>query len=107
MTHMTIQLYITGHSLGGALATLFAAKLHYDYIATTSSSDANATINSTGDTPTAVAVVPAIHGVYTFGSPRVGDKVRTSIYAYILNIHFLQCTCLVRQHVYDLEIVLW
>ncbi|MBF0284391.1 MAG: lipase family protein [Magnetococcales bacterium] len=42
--------WITGHSLGGALATLAAARLRF----------------IEGDRP--------MHGVYTFGSPRVGDK---------------------------------
>lgn len=41
-------LWLTGHSLGAALATLLAARLR-------------------------VRDRPAIHGVYTFGSPRVGD----------------------------------
>ena len=42
-------LWLTGHSLGAALATLLAARLR-------------------------VRDRPAIHGVYTFGSPRVGDR---------------------------------
>jgi triacylglycerol lipase len=41
-------LFITGHSLGGALATLAAAKLH--------------------------AFGYPVQGIYTFGSPRVGDR---------------------------------
>lgn len=45
-----IKLYITGHSLGGALATLAAARLLRD------------------DAPKV-----ELAGVYTFGSPRVGD----------------------------------
>lgn len=46
------KLYITGHSLGGALAVLYAAMLHY-----------------TGQTE----VASKIKAVYTFGQPRVGD----------------------------------
>ncbi len=42
------RLLITGHSLGAALATLAAAKLH--------------------------EVNQSVDGLYTFGSPRVGDK---------------------------------
>lgn len=47
------KLFITGHSLGGALAALYASMLHY-----------------TGETE----VASKIGAVYTFGQPRVGDK---------------------------------
>lgn len=46
------KLFITGHSLGGALAALYATMLHY-----------------TGETE----VASKIGAVYTFGQPRVGD----------------------------------
>jgi len=47
-------LWITGHSLGGALAVLAAARLTLDI-------DQN--------------VYKSINGLYTFGQPRVGDRV--------------------------------
>ena len=42
------KVYLTGHSLGGAKATVAAARLHYD------------------------SVIP-VHSLQTFGSPKVGD----------------------------------
>ena len=48
-------LYITGHSLGGALATLMAERLAADK-------------------------TPGVHSVHTFGSPRVGDPEFTQAY---------------------------
>ena len=51
------SLWITGHSLGAALATLAAAKFTFE-----------------GDAP-----IP-IQGVYTFGSPRVGDTTFAEAY---------------------------
>jgi hypothetical protein len=45
------KLWLTGHSLGGALATLAAAHIGSE----------------------------AIHGLYTFGSPRVGDSAFTAV----------------------------
>ena len=51
------QLYITGHSLGAALATLMAARL--------------AANPATRD---------LIQGVYTYGSPRVGDQTFADAY---------------------------
>ena len=48
-------LWITGHSLGAALATLYAARLLY--------------ATSNGKLPG----VGGVQGLYTFGSPRVGD----------------------------------
>nr|XP_024370010.1 uncharacterized protein LOC112279617 [Physcomitrium patens]PNR57011.1 hypothetical protein PHYPA_004004 [Physcomitrium patens] len=47
------KLFITGHSLGGALAALYATMLHY-----------------TGQTE----IASKIGAVYTFGQPRVGDQ---------------------------------
>lgn len=47
------KLFVTGHSLGGALSSLYATMLHY-----------------TGKT----AVARRLAAVYTFGQPRVGDK---------------------------------
>lgn len=47
------KLYITGHSLGGALAALYATMLHY-----------------VGETE----VASKIGAVYTFGQPRIGDE---------------------------------
>ncbi|KAG0499644.1 hypothetical protein HPP92_004335 [Vanilla planifolia] len=53
---------ITGHSLGGALACIFPALLSY---------------HNEAD------IVGAIHGVYTYGQPRVGDAI---FGAYVENI---------------------
>jgi hypothetical protein len=59
------ELLLTGHSLGGALATLAAVNLAYDCAGETVLSDAQ--LASCGGSPL------AIHSVYTYGSPRVGD----------------------------------
>jgi hypothetical protein len=55
-----INLWITGHSLGAALATIFLSHLTYP---STSAVDPNA----------------KLRGAYTFGSPRVGDFAFASI----------------------------
>ncbi|KAJ7731800.1 Alpha/Beta hydrolase protein [Mycena maculata] len=52
--------YYTGHSLGGAYATLLAANL---------------LVNSTLGEKRAKAPAVAFKGLYTFGSPRVGNKI--------------------------------
>lgn len=49
--------YITGHSLGGALAVLAAAAIHAD--------------------PSLAEIKDKLRGVYTFGQPMVGDDVFT------------------------------
>ena len=52
--HPKAKVYITGHSLGGALSALYAGMLFFN------KED---------------AVTDKIAAVYTFGQPRVGDKV--------------------------------
>ncbi|KAI7863316.1 Alpha/Beta hydrolase protein [Spinellus fusiger] len=52
------RLYITGHSLGGALATIFLAKM----------------VQS--DSP----LLPHFAGLYTYGQPRVGDETFSRIF---------------------------
>lgn len=47
------KLYVTGHSLGGALAALYAGMLHYN---------------------SETELVEKLAAVYTFGQPRVGDE---------------------------------
>src|SRR5262249_7786233 len=59
------ELLLTGHSLGGALATRAAVQLAYDCAGEKVLSDAE--LVSCGGSPV------AIHSVYTYGSPRVGD----------------------------------
>jgi triacylglycerol lipase len=54
-------LYVTGHSLGAALATLMAARLTAEK-----------------------QKVCGVHAVYTFGSPRVGDPAFATAYTYAL-----------------------
>ena len=51
--HPGAKIYVTGHSLGGALAALYTGMLHYN-----------------GETE----IVSKIAAVYTFGQPRVGDE---------------------------------
>ncbi|XP_024532393.1 uncharacterized protein LOC112346842 [Selaginella moellendorffii] len=60
--HRNAKLYITGHSLGGALATLFTAMLFYNR-------EENRVFYSTEDD-----VARRLAALYTFGQPRVGDK---------------------------------
>ena len=52
--HRDAPIYVTGHSLGGALASLCASELH--------------------------AVYGALHGVMTFGEPRVGNSQYSEYY---------------------------
>ena len=54
------RLFLTGHSLGGALAMLAAADLHI------------------------AAAAQEIAGVYTFGQPRVGNKVFAQMFDMML-----------------------
>ncbi|KAG0562443.1 hypothetical protein KC19_9G146700 [Ceratodon purpureus] len=51
--HPSAKIYVTGHSLGGALAALYTGMLYYN-----------------GETE----IVPKVAAVYTFGQPRVGDE---------------------------------
>ncbi|EFJ32761.1 hypothetical protein SELMODRAFT_407867 [Selaginella moellendorffii] len=60
--HRNAKLYITGHSLGGALATLFTAMLFYNR-------EENRVFYNTEDD-----VGRRLAGLYTFGQPRVGDE---------------------------------
>jgi putative lipase involved disintegration of autophagic bodies len=59
------QLWVTGHSLGGALATLFVGQMMRDF------PDSEANIGS----------------VYTFGQPRLGDVYvsSTKVIHFIMN----------------------
>jgi hypothetical protein len=50
--HPGAKIYVTGHSLGGALAALYTGMLYYN-----------------GETE----IAPKVAAVYTFGQPRVGD----------------------------------
>lgn len=59
--HDMKALYITGHSLGGALAVLAAAAIHTD--------------------PELTSVKDVLRGVYTFGQPMVGDEIFKSTFA--------------------------
>ncbi|XP_024527095.1 uncharacterized protein LOC9652581 [Selaginella moellendorffii] len=60
--HRNAKLYITGHSLGGALATLFTAMLFYNR-------EENRVFYNTEDD-----VARRLAALYTFGQPHVGDK---------------------------------
>jgi hypothetical protein len=69
------NLYITGHSLGGAMAVLAAARIH---------------ANDSEDWQRIV------RGVYTFGQPAVGDRNFAE--------HYSRCFCLYR-HIYHRDLV--
>lgn len=60
-------IFLTGHSRGGALATIFA--LHYAGLQEDSVKDHGSNIVGTF-----ASHIGTIFGVYTFGSPRVGDR---------------------------------
>ncbi|EFJ20670.1 hypothetical protein SELMODRAFT_233079 [Selaginella moellendorffii] len=60
--HRNAKLYITGHSLGGALATLFTAMLFYNR-------EEHRIFYNTEDD-----VARRLAALYTFGQPRVGDE---------------------------------
>ncbi len=55
LEHGVEALYITGHSLGGALAVLAASMIHID--------------------PSLAPIKAKLRGVYTYGQPMVGDSV--------------------------------
>ena len=59
--HRDAPLYITGHSLGGALASLSAVDIHQVY--------------------------GIIHSLYTFGKPRVGNKYFSDYYRSVCLIY--------------------
>ncbi|EFJ32399.1 hypothetical protein SELMODRAFT_12604, partial [Selaginella moellendorffii] len=71
--HRNAKLYITGHSLGGALATLFTAMLFYNR-------EENRVFYNTEDD-----VARRLAALYTFGQPRVGDKSFASVMDTSLN----------------------
>jgi hypothetical protein len=52
-THQQARLFVTGHSLGGALAAVYGAMLYYN-----------------GETE----ITNRLAAIYTFGQPRVGNK---------------------------------
>ncbi|KAJ7527823.1 hypothetical protein O6H91_16G073000 [Diphasiastrum complanatum] len=58
-THKDAKIYVTGHSLGGALACLYSALLYY---------------------AEEFELADRIGGVFTFGQPRVGDYEFVSFY---------------------------
>ncbi|KAI5056164.1 hypothetical protein GOP47_0029685 [Adiantum capillus-veneris] len=68
------QLVITGHSLGGALAALFAALVLYNNVERNEKK----------------LLVEHLRAVFTFGQPRVGDKVFASFMASTLEKHKVQ-----------------
>ncbi|HXX66575.1 MAG TPA: lipase family protein [Polyangiaceae bacterium] len=57
-TNALEALFVTGHSLGGAMAAIAAFRLAHDH-----------------DNPMARSIVDKIRGVYTFGQPMIGNDV--------------------------------
>lgn len=90
-------LYLTGHSLGGALATLAAARLELgqfrkEHLMRSGSPEAPAVLPEIGlELPLDGEddYVPAVFGLYTFGSPRVfGAVAARKVDEYFLPRHF-------------------
>ncbi|MCO5550129.1 hypothetical protein L7F22_003610 [Adiantum nelumboides] len=69
------QLVMTGHSLGGALAALFAALILYDNVQ---------------EGKDKKVLVERLAAVYTFGQPRIGDEVFASFMDRTLEKHKMQ-----------------
>ncbi|KAJ9465026.1 Lipase [Diplonema papillatum] len=66
-----VKLWVTGHSLGAALATMFTA-----IVAAPEMHAAQGGRRPVAGEPTGLeALCSALTGVYTFGNPRVGDRV--------------------------------
>jgi hypothetical protein len=63
-------LFITGHSLGGAVASLFTAALHHDYPELFSQEDQEDQEGESSSPPSSPSVVMQV----TFGAPRVYDR---------------------------------
>ncbi len=71
-------MYVTGHSLGAALGTVFAARYMADY-------DRFVNRKQNDIDFTDLWTMPYFQGMYNYGSPRVGDSNFVTIFEFLVN----------------------